>query len=447
MRALFGLLVGLVLFCQSMATAGAQEIRLLRDTEIEAILHRMSDPILRSAALDPESVEIILVDSDAINAFVAGGQNIFFHSGLLMAAENPLEVMGVIAHEAGHIAGGHLARTGDAIQSASIQAVLATLLGVAVAVGAGDAEAGAAVITSGQEFARRSFLAYNRGQENAADQAAIRFMNEARLPLTGLLSFFEKLQAQELLPASQQDEYLRTHPLTRDRIVALQAAVERSPYSDVELPPGFEDDFRRMRAKLTGYLKPQLALRTYSARDESVDARYARAIALYRTAEVEEALELLEALIAEEPDNPYFHELKGQILFENSRIDAAIPAYRRAVELEGDSALIRIATAHALLETYDEARQGEAIEHLQVALDEEPRSPRAHRLMATAYGRDGDDARMRLHLAEEAFLLRQLPFARFQANSALQELEQGSPDWFQAMDILNAIRNAEQNER
>lgn len=421
--------------------APAQERRLqfIRDAEIEHIIRSYAAPIFEVAGLDGEAVTIALVNDRTLNAFVAGGMNLFVHTGLLLATETPDQLIGVIAHETGHIAGGHLVRTRDAIEGASAQAILSALLGIGTIIATGRGDAAVAVMSGGQEIARRSLLSYSRAQESAADQAALTYLDKAGMSAEGLLRFLERLADQELLPASQQDPFIRTHPLTQDRISAVRHHVETSPHTGKPLPAAFHEMHRRMQAKLLGFLHPQTALRRFWADDTSVAARYGRAIALYRQSDLAGALPLIDALIAEEPDNPFFHELKGQMLFEHGRIGEALEPYRRAVELMPDSALLRAELAHALIETNDPARLDEALEHLQVSTRLDRRSPFAWRLMATAWGRKGNEGMAAYALAEEALARGDKELARAQAEKAEALLPAGSPGWLRAQDIRTVV--------
>jgi len=419
------------------AHAQAPQMTLLRDHEIEDILHRFSRPVFEQAGLSPQTVRFILVQNDALNAFVAGGQNIFIHTGLILETDTPDELIGVIAHETGHIASGHLFRTREAIEDVRMQALIAQVIGIATAIGARSGEAAMAATVAGTTLAQQNILRHSRVQESSADQAGLRYLQDSQLPIEGLARFMEKLSSQELLPESQQSEYVRTHPLTRDRIDFLQDAIakQRRPGT---MPAEWNDLHARMKAKLFGYLYPERAVQDTGA---SVPARYGRAIALYRRSQTKAALAVLDQLIKEEPKNPWFLELKGQILFEGGRIEESIPPYARAVEQAPNAGLIRTAYAHALLESRENrtARTEQAAQELQRALRNEPRSAHIHRLLATAYGRQGKEGLSRVHLAEQAALRGDAPTARREATLAQRHLPEKSAAWLRAQDILDLI--------
>lgn len=421
---------------------------LIRDTEIETILKDWSAPVIKAAQLEPDSVKMIIVQDNNINAFVAGGPNIFLFTGLLTRSEDPLEIIGVIGHEVGHISGGHLVRARGAMQNASYESLLGTLVGLGAAVLTGEGGLASAIVAGTQSSAYGRYLAFSRVQESSADQAALDYLERAKMNPEGLVSFMHKLEDQELLPSSQQSQYVRTHPLTRDRIEALQAGKARSAFKDQGTPPEWQEQHRRMLAKLVGFITPEQVEWKYDSRDTSIPAAYARAIAAYRRNRTADALSQIDALLVREPNNPYFLELKGQMLVDFGRVEESLPPYRKAVEIMPEASLIRTAYAHALIESAgrDQGRLNEGINHLQRAVKDENRSPRIHRLLATAYGRLGQESRAKLHLAEEALLKGEIPYAKRQAEAAVAGLEKGSQPWVRAQDILNFIeQNGEDN--
>jgi predicted Zn-dependent protease len=427
--------LGLMAHAQSGPTA------LIRDTEIENYLKEWANPVIKAAELDPDAVNIILVQDSRVNAFVAGGQNIFLYTGLLTKSKNPGEVIGVIAHELGHIRGGHLIRSKDAMENASYEAMLGTILGIGAAILSGDGGAAAAISAGSNSTALNRLLAFSRVQESSADQAAIGFLSRAHLNPAGLVTFMERLEDEELLPVSQQSEYVRTHPLTRDRVESLKAGTENSPYNGQAMPAEWNDQHARMIAKLVGFVTPEHVIWNYSDKDNSLPARYAKAIAAYRQNQINDALNLTDTLLKDEPKNPYFLELKGQMLGDFGRISEAVPYYKQAIEQDPKSGLIRTAYAHALIETAgnNESQLQTAITQLERAQRDEPRSTRIHRLLATAYGKIGNEPMAKLHLAEEALLQRRRDQARMQAETASTQLKRGSAAWLRAQDILSQV--------
>ena len=417
-------------------TAFAADMNIIRDEEIERSLQTMTRPILDQAGLSADTVRFVLLDNSELNAFVAGGQNIFLHTGLILETQDPAELLGVIAHETGHISAGHLFRVQAELSNLSLQAMLTGVLGIAVAVGARAPDVGIAVSSAGSSIATRKLLRHTRTQEGSADQAGVRFLRGAGLPVSGFLSFMKKLESQELLPESQQSQYVLTHPLSQDRVDFLQHDVEENPQGKIS--PEWGELHHRIKAKLLGYLFPERALQV---KDDSIASRYGRAIAWFRKGQLDKALAVLDQLLQTEPGNPYFHELQGQILFENGRIEEAIPVYARAVELAPFSGLIRSAYAQSLLESKKKQseRQAEAIRQLTVAIRKEKQTSSPHRLLAIAYGKQGQEGMSRLHLAEEALLQNKPDFAKREASLARANLEKDTPAYLRAGDILNAV--------
>lgn len=422
---------------------------IIRDTEIENDIKEWIEPVVRAAQLDPAGVRIILVNDPGANAFVAGGPNIFIYTGLLLKTETASEIVGVIAHELGHIRGGHLIRGHAAIRNAAYESLLGTVLGIGAAVLTGEGGLGAAISAGARSTAMNNFLSFSRVQESSADQSALSSLETAGLSPAGLLSFMKKLESDELLPSSQQDEYARTHPLTAARVEAIQAGFDRSPFRNKPDPAPWKDQYERLKAKLTGYLKPERVAWTYGSADTSVPARYARAIAAYRQSRVNEALKLADGLIQAESGNPYFYELKAQMLLEFGRVRESVPVYKKAVGLLPDAPQIRTAYAHALIESSGGAKNApalrEAIDNLNISLRAEPRSPTAHRLLATAYGRLGEEPMAQLHLAEEALLKGDAAYAKQQARQAAEHFPKNSAPWVRAQDIIGAASRGDKN--
>lgn len=442
LRPIAAFVLVVVLALAPLRPVSAQPISFIRDTELENTIRGYATPIFLAAGLDPGAVRIYLVNDRQINAFVAGGQNLFINTGLLMRSEDAGQVIGVIAHEAGHIAGGHLVRVHDALARSTAESILAMVLGAAAMV-AGAPEAGVAVMAGGQNVALRNLLQYTRTQEGSADAAAMRFLDATQQSARGLLDFFHVLSGEEMLIATRQDPYLLTHPLTQDRIEALEAFVAKSPYSDRPVRPEFQAQHQRMLAKLHAFLDdPAEARRRYPESDTSLPARYARAIIFHRTAQTDKALATIDGLIAEHPDDPYFQELKGQILFESGRPAPALPPYSRAVELLPDASLLRLDLARVQMAIEDPKLLPGAIDNLQTSLRLEPNRPFVWRQLAIALGRSGQMGESSLAMAEEAILLDKFSEAKFHAGRALQDLPPGSPGRLKAEDIIQAAQNA-----
>lgn len=410
----------------------AEKMVFVRDTEIEALLQSWSAPMWRAAGFNPEAVKVILVDDDNLNAFTAGGQIIFITTGLLMKAERPDEVVGVMAHETGHIAGGHVLLQKAQAKMASYQSIAAMVLGTSLGILTGNGQAANAINTFGQAGAMHGFLSHSRLEESSADQAAITYLQASDTPTKGLGSFMEKLQDQELLPPSQQQPYARTHPVTRDRIEALESRISNSPPGKTN--PQQDVQLKRLQAKLLAFTHPSRA--TYQfGHDDSADGVMARAIVAYRQNRVAEALKLADQWLKLEPENPYAFELKAQILKESGRTKEAVPIYREALKRAPHSPLIRIDGAHALIESHDPKALDEAIGWLNMAIGEESRNSFAFRLLATAYGQKGMEPEAQVYLAEMALLDRKQGRAKELMAIAWPKLKSDSPVRRRASDL------------
>ncbi len=376
-------------------------VSLLRDTEVESDIRTMMTPIWKAAGLDPDAVHVYLVADGSINSFVAGGQNIFINSGLLLRAKTPNQLIGVLSHETGHIAGGHLYKGAEAMRNASIEEIIAMIAGAAATAASRGTGGGAALLGAGG-VGQRAMAQFSLGQEATADHAALNYLDATHQSARGLLEFFEVLQGEELLSGESRDPYLIDHPLTEERIKYVREHVERSPYSNAPDTAANIAMLARMKVKLSAFVQPpSTTLASYPASDQSVLARYARAIAYYRIPQLDQALPIIDGLIRQYPSDPYFRELKGQMLFENGRIGDAIGPYQEAVRLAPSAALLRIGLSQAYIENHDPAQDRLAIAYLKDAVRTEDKEPTAWHLLATAYGRDNQMGMAALALAEE----------------------------------------------
>ena len=421
------------------ADAQGRGLSLIRDAEIEATIRTYAAPVFKIAGLDPSVIKVHLINDNAINAFVTPGMNMFINTGLLIRSDTPNQVIGVMAHETGHIAGGHLVRIQDELRNATIENILAMIAGIGAGVATGNAGVGAGAMMLGQNVAQRNILKYSRTQEASADQAGMKFLDETHQSSRGMLQFFEKLEGQEFLLSGNQDPYLQTHPLTRDRIDSVEQHVDSSPYSDVKDSAALMEMHQRMLAKLKGFLWPlDQVMQTYPKTDTSQPARYARAIALFRVSRMKEALILMDSLLKESPDDPFYLEQKGQILFQNGRLADALPLYQRASDLRPYEALLRQELGQVQLETEDQAYVKPAVANLEFAAGMQANDPDVWHLLAIAYGRDNQIAMSQLAQAQEAAASGDKREARMQAKRALKGLQSGSPAWMQANDIISA---------
>ncbi|MDN3646822.1 M48 family metalloprotease [Pontixanthobacter aestiaquae] len=411
---------------------------ILRDAETEALLNDMAAPLIEAAGLEPNNVDMVLINNRSINAFVAGGQAIYIHSGLIEAADTANEVQGVIAHELGHITGGHINRMRDGIGTATNISLLSMLVGVAAAL-AGAGEAGMGIIAAGQQAAVGKFLAFTRVQEASADAAGAEYLSAAGISGRGSLEFFKKLQNLEFrYGRSQADEaeFSRTHPLSGDRIARLRETYIVDPAWDNPDDPELQTRFVRVKAKLYGYqAEPARTLQKFPETRQDVPARYARAYAYHKNALIEEALEEADGLLAVDSEDPYFLELKGQVLLESGRPDEAIEPLRKAARLTRNEPLIASMFGHALIATEDKENFAEAEQVLRAAVSRDRYNPFAWYQLGVVYAANGDMPRARLASAEQQVMSRQYGLAIRSAQFAEAELPVGSPDWIRAQDI------------
>ncbi len=432
------LVMGSAFAPQGAAQSVPQRIVTIRDAETERFIRRLADPLFRAAGVDPALVRLTLIQNRAINAFVSTGNRLFIHTGLIQQSDGAAELAGVLAHETGHIAGGHLARLPEEMRAAMIRSVAALLLGGAAAAATGQGGALAAGMLGGQAAAMGELFAFTRQQEQAADQAAVAYLDRVGWTARGIERLLERLLEQELLAVGRQDPYFRTHPLSRDRLEFIRDHLARSRHADAPIPAEIEQRFAMVRAKLDGFIDaPQATFRRWPESDASAPARYARAIALFRSGRGAEAVAMLDALIREQPANPFLHELKGQVLFEGGQVAEAIPPYTQAVRLAPEEGLIRLNLARALMEAGDPAQLRQAVGELEVALRTERESPFVWRQMAVAQGRLGNMPQADLALAEEALLLGDARAARMLATRAEGALPPG-PQRLRAQDLRNA---------
>ena len=425
------------------AQAQNRNLPLIRDAEIEGLLRLYTRPIFKAAGINPKSVKVYIINDQRINAFVAGGQRIFVNTGLLMQSDTPNEVIGVLAHETGHIAGGHLTRMGVEIESASYTQIIGMLVGLAAIAGgiaAGSAEAaqaGQGVMMGSQGLAQRNFLAYARGMEASADQAALRYLTATGQSARGMITLFEKLARQSIATLQNVDPYMMSHPMPMDRIRNLEEAAKKSKFYDAKDSPALVLRHELVQAKLLGFTGgPQAVMQRYPSSDQSMPARYARAIAMFRKGDIQNSLPIMESLTAELPENPYFWELKGQALLENGRAAEAVAPLEKALKLLPKNGLIQTMMAQALIDTGSPENSKRAVKLLRQAQQSEGQSTLTYKYLARAYAQSGDIPRAELATAEAALLQGDRKLAVEKAKSAQNLFKKGTPEWTRANDVL-----------
>jgi predicted Zn-dependent protease len=431
------------------APASAQNLPLIRDTEIEDLLNDYAQPIFRSAGLGTGRIKMRIVQNEAFNAFVLDGRNVFVHTGTLMQADTPNQVIGVIAHETGHITGGHMAALRARIAKDQTRMLLAQILGIGMMVAGGVAgggtanelgSAGQGVMYGGNELIMRSLLAERRQQESAADQAGLSLLNATKQSGRGMLETFERFAQQEYISDAHKDAFARSHPLSTDRLARLRQLTESSPYYETKDRPELQLRHDLMRAKLSGYLeRPEVVFNRYPQTDNSLPARYARSIAQFfqgGSGALNSALAEVDTLLRDRPNNPYFWEVKGDLLMRSGQMHQAVPFLRKALKLKPDSSLIRVQLAAALQNETSSAAVNESVALLRKSLVDDANA-RAYRLLATGYYKQGKRPQADAMIAQAYFLEGDLKQAQTFAKRAQPKLRSGSPEWLKNDDIIN----------
>ena len=429
--------------------AAAQENRgppVIRDTEAEQLLRDYTRPILRAAGLEKHNIQMVIINEGSFNAFVADGRRIFVNYGAMMQSETPNQIIGVLAHETGHLAGGHLAKIREQLANAQTQMIIAMLLGAgALAAGArsgsnsGLANAGAAAMSAPQEVIRRTLLSYQRQQEENADRAGVKYLNSIGQSPRGMYETFKRFTNESLFAARGADPYLQSHPMPVDRVAALEELARSSAYWDKKDDPALQMRHDMVRAKISAFMeRPDTVYRRYATSNNSLPARYARAIVSYRHGDLRVALAQIDQLIQEQPSNAYFYELRGQALLEGGRPMEAIAPLRKAVQLSNNAPLIEMLLGQALVASNNNAYTDEAIAILRAAVARETEAPIGFSQLAMAYGRKGDYAQADLASAQAAFLRGDNKTARDLASRAKTRFAIGTPGWVKADDIVSA---------
>lgn len=429
--------------------AAAQGIPLIRDTEIEKLLSDYASPVFQAAGFGSGRIKVRIVQNENFNAFVVDGRNVFVHTGTLMQAKSPNEVIGVLAHETGHITGGHMAALRARIAQDQTRALLAQILGIGLMVAGGVAggdsgsdlgSAGQGIMFGGKEVIMRGLMAERRSQESAADQAGLQLLNATRQSGQGMLETFERFAQQEYISEAYKDAFARSHPLSTDRLARLRKLVTDSPHYHAEDPPQLQLRHDLMRAKLSGYLeRPGIVFNRYPATDRSLPARYARAIARFfqgGAGGLQAALAETNSLIRDRPSNPYFWELKGDLLMRSGKMRDAIPSLRQALKLAPDSSLMRVQLAAALQNDNTKAATNESVKLLRRSLVGDPNS-RAYRLLANGYYKQGKRPEADAMIAQAYFQEGNLKQAQIFAKRAQLKLRTGTPEWLKNDDIIN----------
>jgi predicted Zn-dependent protease len=428
---------------QAQEKDAAQALPVIRDAEIEQLLRDYTRPVLRAAGLSQRNIRVVIINDRAFNAFVIDAKRIFVNTGALMDSETPNQIIGVLAHETGHIAGGHLSKLRSELANAETAMIITMLLGVGAVAASATSRGNVggnpmAAIAGPQSMILRSLLAYQRQQEEQADRAGVNFLTQTGQSAKGMYDTFKRFADQQLFAGQHADPYLQSHPMAAERIAALAEVARSNPYWDKKDPPDLQQRHDMVRAKLFGYLdQPDTLMRRYPLSNTSLAARYARAVSGFRHSDIRGAMAQIDGLIQTQPNNPYFLELKGQALVESGHAREAIAPLRHAISLAPDPTLIHVLLGQALIGANDPALVEEAITNLRKALSNDSEIADAYDHLAIAYGRKGDLADADLASAQAAFNRGNLPTSRQLAARAKGRFAIGSPGWVKADDIAS----------
>jgi len=438
--------ISIILLCLTfliVEDANAVRKSFIRDAETEIYLRDLAEPIFKAANLSPESIKLYIVNDKSLNAFVAGGQNLFVNTGLITESDDPLLLLGVIAHETGHIAGGHLIRKISDAEDFVFKTALGYILGIGSVLAGAPPEAATAIVAGGQKLGESGFLKYSRQHEEEADQAALEYMQKLKISPIGLLKLLEKLHNDQVLKfGTDINKYRLTHPLSKERISHIKSSISQNGdigASDKKLK-SLVFRHKLITAKLRGFLGNEEKLLKKTEGENNVFDRYTRAVALYRLPDTDKAIEEIDKLIKDMPNFPYFHELKGQVLFEVGRIQESIPSYKKALSLQKDQPLLMLELAVSLISTEEENNIKKAIELLNVVVSKEERNIFAWYQLGIAYGRNGELGKSYIALAERELLLGKKKETKEFLSKAKKYIKEDTPSYLRIQDIEASMK-------
>lgn len=440
------LIIFSIIFTTSANAAQQKSISFIRDDETEDFLKSTSKSVFSAAGLDPDSIKIIVVNDPSINAFVTGGQKLFIHTGLIIQSEKAAGLIGVIAHETGHIKGAHTIQKGENIKDAGIGSIAGYVLGLGTVLAGAPPEAGFAIGSAGQNIATRNFLAYSRDYENAADGVAVNILDKVGISPLGLVDILRELLRKQKISGDIADEYMLTHPVSEERINFILNYVKQNPESDRPTPPDIEEKYKRVRAKIIGFLEtPEKTNLIYQGQNGD-DAIYARSIAFHKQGKFDESMALLNSLLSKYPQDRYYNELKAQFLFEKGDIEAAVNQYRKVLNIAPNSALVRLKLAEAMIATNTKNNLQAAIGQLKAALTSEPKNYAIINKIGLAYGKLGDLGKSYLYLAESSIVIKNILNGRKYLALAEQTMEKSSENLIKLQELKKELDRLKDKE-
>lgn len=443
-RSLFSLFAILIyLLSTQMTLAQGRRIAIVRDAEIESLLKDYASPIFKVAGLQSKGIEIVLVNDNNFNAFVSG-RRVFINTGAIVQATTPNEIIGVIAHEAGHLAGNHQERLRAQLDASRTLAIVGMLLGAGALVAGstsnsnGATSAGGAIIASTPTIATRSILNYKRGEEINADSAALKYLNKTKQSANGMLKTFDRFAQQLALAGVRPNPYKLSHPLPRERINLLAKGAKQSKYFNKKDPKALQARHDMARAKIAAFAGGLPAVqRLFKSSPNSVPALYGRAIALDNSGRSNDALKILNQLIKKQSKNAYLYELRGEVQLKLRQADQAVKSFATAAKFDrSKSGLIKARLGFAYVATGNRANAKKAVSALRAGLQTNPNNFNAYRTLSNAYALAGDVGEAELAMAEGHFRAGNGREAKVFAGRAVQKLVPGKPSWQRAKDIL-----------
>ena len=392
----------------------SQNLNIVRDAEIENFFHDLSFPIVESSTIKGTKINFYLDKQNYINAFVTSGPKIFITTELLIKTNSVDQIAGVIAHEIGHITGGHLSKRYNAYEDSMFTTMISSILAVG-AIAAGSPSAGSAILMGGEHIRNQQILSFSRNQESYADQTAIKLLKKSNYSVKGLYELFEILERKERF--SKINPYNQTHPLSIERKRVIEDHIDYK--ENIESNYLLNERLKLIKAKLIGYTTKKERFNIYYPVDRnSLESWYARSIHYYLNGDIDKALIFIDKCINQKKENPYFYELKGQILYENGRSLLAINSYKEAIKYKNDEKHFYLAISKAIYTQKDIRLYDEGISFLKKYINEEDFPIEAWHYLGLYYGKMGKYVLSSLALAEKFLLLNDIKNAKLQLQKA-----------------------------
>ncbi|MFQ6729709.1 MAG: M48 family metalloprotease [Alphaproteobacteria bacterium] len=411
----------------------AHAVSMINDTETEKLLADLIQPLANAAKIPDGRLKIHIVDDDDFNAFVSGGEDVYIYTGLLKQIKTPNALQAVVAHEMGHMLGGHTAQMADRLSAEMKRTMLIQALGVGLMVAGGNPSLGAGVLAGSSGIAQQSMLAFTRDEERIADNMGVNLMIDAGQNPNGFVTVFEQMRDLTGELESKINPNRINHPLTNERLNNVKSQIKQSDIKNTHTAQ--PDEYEMVRAKLIGYLdNSKSVLAKYPYTDKSSPALYARAIANMRNGNLDGAKMGVQTLISRMPDNPYMYELMGDIEYQFGHYDDSVRAYEQALKLTKNAPQIQTALALVLTERKKPNDDTRAIELCKASLLSEP-TAFTYWVLARAYG-DNDNGRSAWAMAEYYHMNKKEDEAKKYAKIAQKHLKKTDPEYIKAGELV-----------